>query len=92
MSRIYKKILPQYFKEVCSGNKDFELRKDDDNVQVGDRLILNEYDGINYTGQYIEREVKYVLRNCEKYGLMNGYCIIGLGKTMICKLNDAERE
>ncbi len=83
----YKKILPQYFEEILKGNKDFELRKDEDDIQVGDRLVLNEFDGTNYTGQYIAKDVKYVLRNCPQYGLMDGYCIIGLSETMICKLN-----
>lgn len=88
MSKIvYKKILPIYFEEVHKGNKDFELRKDEDNIQVGDRLVLNEYFEGCYTGQYIAKDVKYVLRNCPQYGLMEGYCIIGLGETMICKLN-----
>lgn len=89
MSKIvYKKILPQYFAEVCNGNKDFELRKDEDDIQVGDRLILNEWDGTNYTGQYIAKNVKYILKNCPQYGLMEGFCIIGLGETMICKLKE----
>lgn len=88
MSKIvYKKILPQYFDDVRNGHKDFELRKDEDDIQVGDKLVLNEFDGTNYTGQYIAKDVKYVLRNCSQYGLMDGYCIIGLSKTMICKLN-----
>ena len=42
MKQIRKKILPQYFKDVCSEDKRFELRKDEDDVQVGDELILEE--------------------------------------------------
>lgn len=83
----YKKILPQYFEEVLKGNKDFELRKDEDDIQVGDRLVLNEFDGNNYTGQYIAKDVKYILRDCPQYGLMNGYCIIGLGETRTNRIN-----
>lgn len=73
-----KKILPQYFKEVCAENKRFELRKDEDDIQVGDDLILEEWESdAGYTGNIILRTVKYVLRNTPEYGLMEGYCIIG---------------
>lgn len=34
------KILPKYFSEVYSGNKTFEVRKNDRNFKVGDMLIL----------------------------------------------------
>lgn len=76
--QIKKKILPQYFKDVCSGSKRLELRKDEDNVQVGDELILEEWEsGKGYTGEIALRTVTYVLRNVPEYGLMDGYCIIG---------------
>lgn len=78
MKQIRKKILPQYFKEVCAENKRFELRKDEDDVQVGDELILEEWEPDNgYTGEIALRSVTYVLRNVPEYGLMDGYCIIG---------------
>lgn len=32
----------KYFKEVCSGQKTFEVRKNDRNFHVGDYLALNE--------------------------------------------------
>ena len=72
---INKKILPQYFEAVKDKRKNFELRKDEDNIQVGDTLVLNEWDGA-YTGRHVTRDVKYVLRNVPEYGLKDGYCII----------------
>lgn len=78
---IKKKILPCYFTDVCIGSKTFELRKDEDNIQVGDTIILLEY-AENFTGSYVTKEVTYVLRDCPQYGLMEGYCIIGLGDTL----------
>ena len=75
---IEKKILPEYFKEVKAGRKTFELRKDEDDVQVGDTLILREWDGENYTGRRAVRDVSYVLRDVPEYGLQKGYCIIAL--------------
>ena len=72
-----KKILPKYFKDVAYGNKTFELREDE-GEQVGDILLLKEWDGERYTERYIRCEVTYVLRRCEEYGLKKGYCIMGI--------------
>ena len=51
MKEVTKKILPKYFKEVYAGNKTFELRKDEDDIQAGDRLYLKEWKG-NYNERY----------------------------------------
>ena len=76
MKVVRKKILPEYFKAVKERDKNFELRKDEDDIQVGDLVILEEFsDG--YTGRGVRRYVKYVLRDCPDYGLKPGYCIIG---------------
>ena len=78
MKKIEKKILPEYYAAVRRGEKTFELRKDEDDVQVGDILDLREWDGEKYTGLHVLREVTYVLRDCPEYGLMDGYCVIGI--------------
>lgn len=77
MKVVQKKILPKYFKDVKSGNKKFELRVDEDDIQVGDTVVLNEWDNGEYTGQTISVEVTYVLRNVPEYGLLEGHCIFG---------------
>lgn len=77
MRIVTKKILPEYFRAVKEYRKNFEIRKDEDDVKVGDIMILQEWDGDKYTGYGVSREVKYVLRNVPEYGLMPGYCIIG---------------
>lgn len=69
------KILPHYFEDVLKHIKTFELRKDDQNYQVGDIVNLHEFDGQNYTGQIATIQISYVLRNVSKYGLQDGYCI-----------------
>lgn len=76
--RVEKKLLPEYYEAVRKRIKTFELRKDDDDIQAGDVLILREWDGEKYTGHKLTREVTYVLRDCPQYGLMDGYCIIGI--------------
>ena len=75
---IDKKILPEYFRAVRSREKTFELRKDDSDYQVGDILNLREWDGENYTGNRVVRQITYIMRNCPEYGLMPGYCILGI--------------
>lgn len=71
------KILPQYYEAVSKGIKQFELRKDDRDYQVGDLVRLREWDGKEYTGNKMIIGIKYVLRDCPEYGLMDGYCIFG---------------
>lgn len=38
------KIHPMYFNRVAEGVKTFEIRKNDRDYQVGDTLLLREYD------------------------------------------------
>jgi len=73
---VRRKILPECFRAVRAREKNFEIGKDEDDIQVGDLLILKEWDG-GYTGEGVRRYVKYVLRGVPEYGLMDGYCIIG---------------
>lgn len=74
MKTVRKKIFPEFFRAVRSREKNFECRIDKDDIQVGDLLILEEWDGV-YTGESCRRYVKYVLRDFP--GLTPGYCIIG---------------
>ncbi len=62
MTYIKKKIWPEFFKEVQSGKKRFELRLGDFSVAEGDTLILQEWDPQTkeYTGREIEKKVGYV--------------------------------
>lgn len=74
------KIRPRYFGPVKAGRKTVELRKDDRNYQVGDVLHLREYEDGKYTGRCVCVDVTNVLRDCEEYGLMPGYCILSIKK------------
>lgn len=47
------KILPEYFALQLSGEKRFEVRHNDRDFQIGDTVILNEWDGESYTGRCI---------------------------------------
>lgn len=72
------KILPEYFEEVETNHKTFEIRKNDRDFQVGDILILNEWDG-GYTDNSVERLVTYILSD-NKY-VKEGYVIMSIIET-----------
>lgn len=69
------KILPEYFADVRAGRKKFEIRKNDRSYQVGDIVQLAEFEGQKFTGNVIEVQISYILRDCPQYGLDEGYCI-----------------
>ena len=86
---IEKKIWPEYFEKILSGEKTYELRLADWECGPGDILLLREWDPIlkNYTGRTLEREVSYVLKtkDIETLGMWTpeeieqyGFQVIGL--------------
>jgi ASC-1-like (ASCH) protein len=76
------KTWSKYFNLVKSGEKPFELRKNDRGFFAGHELLLREYNPQTqtYTGQTLRRKITYVFENCEAedFGLKPGYCIMGL--------------
>lgn len=64
---IEKKIWPEFFAKIFSGEKTFELRLADWECNPGDILVLREWDSItkDYTGRTLEKEVTYVLKTKE---------------------------
>ena len=71
-----------YFNAIASGEKTFELRKNDRDFLVGHELLLREYnqESQTYTGRTLRRKISYLLSgaDAEKFGLKPGYCILGL--------------
>ncbi|HAP5355197.1 DUF3850 domain-containing protein [Enterococcus faecalis] len=68
------KILPEYFEAVVSGDKCFEIRKNDRNYQKGDILRLNEYQDGQYTGRFHVVEITYIT----DYAQQDGYVVLGI--------------
>lgn len=66
------KIYPHYFQAIVDGNKTFEIRKNDRGFQVGDTVILKEWDNIKYSGREIHAKIKYILDD-KFIGLAEGY-------------------
>lgn len=59
------KILPEFFNAVISGEKTFEIRKNDRPFHKGDLLALNEFNGQYWTGNSCLVYVDYILNNPE---------------------------
>lgn len=64
MKIITKKILPEWFDQIVSGKKDYELRLADFDVSEGDILRLEEYKGFGLnrepTGRFIEKKINHI--------------------------------
>jgi ASC-1-like (ASCH) protein len=62
MAVIKKKIWPEYFEEIRSGKKKYELRLNDFLINEGDVLLLQEWNPKmeEYTGRSIEKKVSHV--------------------------------
>ena len=78
----YLKIWIEHYKDVMSGKKKAEVRFDDRNFNVGDTLVLQEYDPISltYTGRSITKKVTHIL-NGGMYGIKDKYVVMSLGKS-----------
>lgn len=88
------KILPQYFEKVLDGSKTFEIRKDDRGFEVGDILVLKEFqqgsidctqgepievEKRGYTGRVIEKEISYIFNGgAPGMGLRKEFSILAL--------------
>lgn len=78
--RIEKKVRPEFFEKILSGDKTFELRLANFECSPGDILVLREWDPDieEYSGRFMEKEITYVLKTkdvkfwtkeeIEKYG------------------------
>jgi len=62
--KIEKKIWTEFFENVKSGKKKFELRLADFKAKPGDTLVLREWDPEKkeYTGRQVKKSVTYVLK------------------------------
>lgn len=69
------KLNTAYFPSVADGSKTFEIRKNDRGYEVGDVLILREYDDAeNYTGKRLVVDVTYVT----DYQQRDGYVVMSI--------------
>lgn len=64
------KIKSEYFEKIISGEKNFEVRKNDRDFRVGDLLALNEYKDLEHTGRSCLVVVDYILSSSELSGII----------------------
>jgi len=97
------KTTPQFFEDIISGKKTFEVRKNDRDFRECDYVALNEYD-INkplnvteraeserYSGRSALFQISYILDNAEY--CKAGYVVLGLmpcAVTIPCALDIKE--
>lgn len=84
MARFYKKSWTHFFQAIKAGQKRHDVREDE-GFQIGDVIVLQEYDNINgrYTGEEQEVEVSYITNRTVPCAfssavLKPGYCILSL--------------
>lgn len=80
------KCWPQYFDVIASGEKTFDVRRDDRGYQRGDILVLREWDGtrsviedFKFTGRVERREITWILTGGQ-FGIEPGYVVLALGE------------
>ena len=73
----YLKTLTNFYQDIESGKKNFEVRFNDRDFKVYDMLYLQEFiPPSTYTGREIRKEVTYVLDNPDY--CKEGYVVLGL--------------
>ncbi|MGE6376593.1 ASCH/PUA domain-containing protein [Peribacillus muralis] len=70
------KIHPEYFEAVITGKKTFEIRKNDKDYHVGDKLFLNEFDPINQ--KYTGRRTRVIVTYITGYAQVDNYVVMGI--------------
>lgn len=73
------KTWPEYFNAVFMGRKGFEIRKEDRKFNVGDTLLLKEWNPATeaYTGREKGLKVTYIISG-GKFGIEEGYCVMSI--------------
>lgn len=73
------KAHPKPFCAVMEGRKPYEIRLNDRDFQVGDWLVLNEWDPDTerFTGRWLSRIVTY-MTNGGEWGLPDNLCVMAI--------------
>lgn len=71
------KTLNPFFEDVFYNRKDFEVRENDRNFQVGDRVQLIEIVQEGSPQRYVIKEIKYILPGGQ-FGIVPGWVVLGL--------------
>jgi hypothetical protein len=64
---VERKIWPEYFNDIRDGKRCFDIRLADFDVDVGDTILIKEWDPLTqqYTGREVKKLVTYLMRTKE---------------------------
>lgn len=87
----YLKTWPDVFEETWAGRKVHEWRRDDRGFELGDRVVLEEFEpaGERYLGRKITAEITFISRGPE-WGIPEGFAVFSL--RVIAKEQKREHE
>lgn len=71
------KTINPFFDDVFYNRKNFEVRKNDRDYKVGDRLKLVEHDPSVKRPRYVLKDIQYILPGGQ-YGIDPDYVVLGL--------------
>lgn len=73
------KCWPEFFQAILDGQKTYEIRKNDRDFWIFDRVRLREYDPQKqyYTGR--EKTATIVHITTDFSGIKEGFCVFGIG-------------
>ena len=82
------KLADKYIMPVMVGTKCFEIRKDDRDYKLGDVIHFVQENGNDILLEsFTLFKITYILRDVSKYGLQDGYCILGIRRLVIGDIN-----
>src|SRR5690348_10952984 len=93
-SKIHRvKCWSKYFAKLKSGEKTFEVRKNDRDYKVGDTLIQEEWlpDTEEYTGDSLEFEITYILYGGQ-FGIDADSCVMSISRQQEQEKVDGEKK
>lgn len=75
-----------YFELIANGSKRFEFRKNDRDFELGDILVLREFDTYNsiLTGRVIQCVITFVLPSDNEFHDLSDYVILSLSGVVMC--------
>ena len=81
--KIHKlKTLQPFFDDVFYNRKEFEVRKNDRDFKIGDRLQLLEVVDEGQKQRYVLKDIKYILKGGQ-YGIDKDFVVLGLKEVNI---------
>lgn len=82
------KLSTEFFQAVYDNEKTFECRINDRNYEVGDELILCEFQvkKQEFTGRIFCVEIVYILQGGQ-FGILSGYVVMSIRKIQNAEIN-----